>query len=212
MSDIPEQMIPMDRAGGNGHKPSKAGVNQLGREINVELAHTLDTLAISENELFTEKLHNTINDTSEHGDPIRNTNAGALWTGTAHTLAPDDGKFPSEHLTPMDRTGDNGCRPFNARERALIVDQFDRVRREKDEVLFTYKLNYITSDTSDHRNLIKNMIAGTLQAGTAHILASVDGKVATAIDQGYQNEEEIQGQTRQHSRSNTPLVTKPTYK
>ena len=45
---------------------------------------------------------------------------------------------------------------------------------------------------------------------TAHISVSVDGKTPTAIDKGYQNEEEIQGQTRQHSRSNTPLVMKPT--
>ena len=41
--------------------------------------HTPDTPAISENELFTDKLHCTINDTSGHGDPIRNTSAGALW-------------------------------------------------------------------------------------------------------------------------------------
>ena len=60
---------------------------------------------------------------------------------------------------------------------------------------FTDKLHYITSDASDNRNLI-NMIAGTLRADTARNLASV---------------EEIQGQTRQHSRSNTLLVMKPTY-
>ena len=72
MSDSPEQMFPTDRAVGNDHKPSKNGVrvfqpaDQLGREINVELVHTRDTPAISENELFTDKLHYTINDTSGH--------------------------------------------------------------------------------------------------------------------------------------------------
>ena len=132
MSEKPEQMIPTDRAVGNGDKPSQNGVrvfqpaDQLGREINVELVHTPDTRAISENELFTDKLHYTINDTSGHGDPIRNTSAGALWAGTAHTSVLDDGKFPSEQMTPMDRTGDNGCRPFNARDRdSLIVEQLD---------------------------------------------------------------------------------------
>ena len=73
------------------------------------------------------------------------------------------------------------------------------------------KRHYNTCDTSDHRNLIKNTIAGTLQAGVAHILVPADGKFATAIDKGYQNEWEIQGQTRQHSRSNAPLVMKQTY-
>ena len=187
----------MDRAGGNGHKPSKAGVrvDQLGREINVELAHTLNTPAISENELFTDKWHYTINDTSEHGDPLRNTNASVLWAGAAHTLVPDDGKFPSVQMTQRDRTGDNVCRPFNGRERDYpIVDQFNRFMGEnhvrectkmrQDEQLFTYNRNYITSDTSDHWNLIKNMIAGTLQPGTAHILVPADGKIAAAIDEG----------------------------
>ena len=147
MSDIPEQMIPTDRAVGNGYKPSKNGVrvaqpaDQVGREINVELVHTPDTPAISENELFTDKLHYTINDTSGHGDPIGNTSAGALW------------KIP-----PMDRTGDNGCRPFNARDRdSLIVEQLDRVTSEihvrgfykmrQGEELFTYeayRIRYIS--------------------------------------------------------------------
>ena len=49
---------------------------------------------------------------------------------------------------------------------------------------FTDKRHYISSDATDNRNLIKKMIEGTLQAGTAHILASVDGKVATTIDKG----------------------------
>ena len=135
----------------------------------------LETPAISENELFTDKWHYTINDTSEHGDPIRNTNAGALWAGAARTLVPDDGKFPSEQMTQTDRTGDNSYRPFNVRDRnSLIVDLFEREMGEthvrefnkmrQDEELFTYKRNYITSDTSDHKNLRKNIIAGTLQA------------------------------------------------
>ena len=51
-------------------------------------------------------------------------------------------------------------------------------------------LHYITRDASDNRNLI-NVIAGTPRADTARITAS---------------DEEIQGQTRQHSRPNTPLV------
>ena len=111
MSGIPEQTNPMDRAVGNGHKPSKTGVRvfqpaeQLGGEINVELAHTPDTPAISENELFTDKLHCTINDTSGHGDPIRNTSAGALWAGTAHASVPDDGKVP---LRADDSDGQDG--------------------------------------------------------------------------------------------------------
>ena len=129
MSDTPEQTIPMDRAVGNGHKPSKTGArvfqpaDQLGREINVELAHAPDRPAISEKELFTDKLHCTINDNPGHGDPIRNTSAGALWAGTVHTSVSDDGKFASEQMTLMDRTGDNGCRPFNAQDRdSLIVN------------------------------------------------------------------------------------------
>ena len=56
-------------------------------------------------------------------------------------------------------------------------------------------LHYITRDASDNRNLI-NMIAGTLRADTARITAS---------------NEEIQGQTRQHSRPNTRLVLKKCY-
>ena len=125
---------------------------------------------------------------SEHLD--RNTNAGAswaLWAGTARTSVPDDGKFPSEQMTSMDGEGDNGCGPLNARERdSLIIDQLDRVISEihvrefnkmrQGEELFTYKRNYITSDTSDHRDLINNMIAGTLQAGIAHILVSAEGQ------------------------------------
>ena len=51
-------------------------------------------------------------------------------------------------------------------------------------------LHYITRDASDNRNLI-NMIAGTLRADTARITAS---------------DEEIQGQTLQHSRPKTPLT------
>ena len=62
---------------------------------------------------------------------------------------------------------------------------------------FTDKIHYIVSDASDNRNLI-NMIADTPQAGTAHILASVE------------EVEDIQGQTRQHSRSNTLLVMNTT--
>ena len=63
MSDVPEQMIPTDRAIGNGYKPSKNGVraaqpaDQLGREINVERVNMPDTPAVSENELFTDTLH-----------------------------------------------------------------------------------------------------------------------------------------------------------
>ena len=63
---------------------------------------------------------------------------------------------------------------------------------------FTDKTRYTISDGSDNRNLI-SMIADTLKAGTDHILASVE-----EVD-------EIQGQTRQHSRSNTPFVMKTTY-
>ena len=139
MSEKREQMIPTDRAVGNGYKSYKIWVrvaqpaDQVGREINVELVHTPDTPAISENELFTDKLHYILNETSGHGDPIGNTSAGALW------------KIP-----PMDRTGDNGCGLFNARDRdSLIVEQLDRVTSEihvrglykmrQGEELFTYE-------------------------------------------------------------------------
>ena len=53
---------------------------------------------------------------------------------------------------------------------------------------FTDKRRYISSDASDKRNFINITIAGTLQAGTAHILLRVDGEVATTIDKGYQND------------------------
>ena len=57
-------------------------------------------------------------------------------------------------------------------------------KMKQDEELVTDKRHYNTSDTSAHRNLSKNMIAGTSQASEAHILVPADGKFATAVDKG----------------------------
>ena len=139
------------------YKLNAQSLRLFGLHSDVNDAHRAGANRL-QNKQQTDKLHCTINDTSGHGDRIRNTSAGALWAGTAHTSVPDDGKFLSEQMTPMDTTGDNGCRPFHARDRdSLIVDQLDKVmseihvrgfnRMRQDEELFTYeayRIRYIS--------------------------------------------------------------------
>ena len=64
-----------------------------------------------------------------------------------------------------------------------MTARFDKMRQ--DEELFTY-MRITSSAIFRPQNLIKNMIAGTPQAGTAHILAPADGNIDTAIDKMYQ--------------------------
>merc|ERR1712099_91977 len=65
---------------------------------------------------------------------------------------------------------------------------------------YTEKWHYTVIDAPGHRDFIKNMITGASQADVALIMVPADGNFTTAIARGNHKADEIQGQTRQHSR------------
>ena len=71
---------------------------------------------------------------------------------------------------------------------------------------FTDKWHCTIIDTPGHRDFIKNTITGTSQADAALIMVPADGKFTAANAKGYYSAREIQGQTRQHSRSSNLLL------
>ena len=65
---------------------------------------------------------------------------------------------------------------------------------------YTAKWHYTIIDAPGHRDLIKNMITGAVQADVTLTMVPADGNFTTAIARGNHKAGEIQGQTRQHSR------------
>jgi elongation factor 1-alpha len=60
---------------------------------------------------------------------------------------------------------------------------------------------YVTIiDAPGHRDFIKNMISGAVQADVALIMVPADGNFTTAIQKGDHKSGQVQGQTRQHAR------------
>ena len=76
---------------------------------------------------------------------------------------------------------------------------------------FTDKWHHIIADTPGHRDIINSTITGASQAVAALIVVPADRKFTSANAKGHHSAREIQGQTRQHSRSSNLLEKKQIY-
>ena len=112
---------------------------------------------------------------------------------------------------------------INERELKKLQDEADRIGkssfafafymdRQKEErergvtiacttkEFYTDKHHYTIIDAPGHRDFIKNMITGASQADVALLMVPADGNFTTSIARGNHKQNEVQGQTRQHSR------------